>query len=57
MLVAAMGTVLDGAIRYGRIEIECGGQVHGDVQARTAGEPVHRSHKIPEASDYPLGDD
>jgi cytoskeletal protein CcmA (bactofilin family) len=56
LVIKATGRV-SGAIRYGRIEIECGGQIHGDVQARTAGEPVHRSHKIPGASDYPLGDD
>jgi cytoskeletal protein CcmA (bactofilin family) len=48
---------VSGTIRYGRIEIECGGQIHGDVQARAAGEPVYRSCKIPGASDYPLGDD
>jgi cytoskeletal protein CcmA (bactofilin family) len=56
LVIKATGRV-SGTIRYGRIEIECGGQIHGDVQARTAGEPVHQSHKIPEASDYPLGDD
>jgi len=48
---------VSGTIRYGRIEIECGGQIHGDVQVRAAGEPVYRSRKIPAASDYPRGDD
>jgi cytoskeletal protein CcmA (bactofilin family) len=56
LVIKATGRV-SGTIRYGRIEIECGGQIHGDVQARTAGEPVHQSHQIPGASDYPLGDE
>jgi cytoskeletal protein CcmA (bactofilin family) len=45
LVIKATGRV-SGTIRYGRIEIECGGQIHG-VQARTASEPVHQSHKIP----------
>jgi hypothetical protein len=29
---------VSGTIRYGQIEIECGGQIFGDIQARPAGE-------------------
>src|SRR5215831_5652313 len=56
LVIKATGRV-SGTIHYGRIEIECGGQIHGDVQARTAGKPVHQSGKIPGTSDHPLGDD
>src|SRR5262252_3826080 len=32
LVIKATGRV-SGTIRYGRIEIECGGQIHGDVQS------------------------
>ena len=35
LLIRATGRVL-GTIRYGQIEIECGGQISGDVQAQPA---------------------
>lgn len=35
LLIRATGKVT-GAVRYGQIEIECGGQVSGDVQAETS---------------------
>jgi cytoskeletal protein CcmA (bactofilin family) len=38
LLIRATGRVA-GTIRYGQIEIECGGQISGDVQAQPAGEP------------------
>jgi cytoskeletal protein CcmA (bactofilin family) len=37
LLIKATGRV-SGTIRYGQIEIECGGQISGDVQAQTGGE-------------------
>jgi len=37
LLIRATGRV-SGTIRYGQIEIECGGQIFGDIQARPAGE-------------------
>jgi cytoskeletal protein CcmA (bactofilin family) len=36
-LIKATGRV-SGTIRYGQIEIECGGQISGDIQAQAAGE-------------------
>ena len=37
LLIKATGKVV-GTIRYGQIEIECGGQISGDVQAQPAAE-------------------
>ena len=37
LLIKATGRV-SGTIRYGQIEIECGGQISGDIQAQGAGE-------------------
>jgi cytoskeletal protein CcmA (bactofilin family) len=37
LLIKATGRV-SGTIRYGQIEIECGGQISGDIQAQLAGE-------------------
>ena len=37
LLIKASGRV-SGTIRYGQIEIECGGQISGDVQAQPASE-------------------
>jgi cytoskeletal protein CcmA (bactofilin family) len=37
LLIKASGRV-SGTIRYGQIEIECGGQISGDVQAQAPGE-------------------
>ena len=37
LLIRASGRV-SGTIRYGQIEIECGGQIFGDIQAQPAGE-------------------
>jgi cytoskeletal protein CcmA (bactofilin family) len=37
LLIKASGRV-SGTVRYGQIEIECGGQISGDVQAQPAGE-------------------
>jgi cytoskeletal protein CcmA (bactofilin family) len=39
LLIKASGRV-SGTIRYGQIEIECGGQISGDVQAQPASEPA-----------------
>src|SRR6267143_2040257 len=38
LLIKATGRI-SGTIRYGQIEIECGGQISGDVQAQPAAEP------------------
>jgi len=37
LLIKASGRV-SGTIRYGQIEIECGGQISGDVQAQPSSE-------------------
>jgi cytoskeletal protein CcmA (bactofilin family) len=39
LLIKASGRV-SGTIRYGQIEIECGGQISGDIQAQPAAEPA-----------------
>lgn len=39
LLIRATGRV-SGTIRYGQIEVECGGQISGDVQANAGGEPL-----------------
>jgi cytoskeletal protein CcmA (bactofilin family) len=39
LLIKASGRV-SGTIRYGQIEIECGGQISGDVQAQPVSEPA-----------------
>ena len=36
-MIKASGRV-SGTIRYGQIEIECGGQISGDIQAQAAAE-------------------
>lgn len=42
LLIRATGRVT-GTIRYGEIEIECGGQISGDVRANTGDEPLAMS--------------
>ena len=37
LFIKSTGRV-SGTIRYGQIEIECGGQISGDIQAQTAGD-------------------
>ena len=37
LLIRASGRV-SGTIRYGQVEIECGGQISGDIQANSADE-------------------
>jgi cytoskeletal protein CcmA (bactofilin family) len=39
LLIKASGKV-SGTIRYGQIEIECGGQISGDIQAQPSSEPA-----------------
>ena len=39
LLIKSSGRV-SGTIRYGQIEIECGGQISGDIQAQAPSEPV-----------------
>src|SRR6266550_1779076 len=39
LLIKASGRV-SGTIRYGQIEIECGGQISGDIQAQPSSEPA-----------------
>jgi len=38
LLIRATGRVV-GTVRYGQIEIECGGQISGDVQAQPSNDP------------------
>jgi cytoskeletal protein CcmA (bactofilin family) len=38
LLIKASGRV-SGTIRYGQIEVECGGQISGDIQAQASSEP------------------
>ena len=47
LLIKASGRV-SGTIRYGQIEIECGGQISGDVQAQTSAEPGEILEDVPE---------
>jgi cytoskeletal protein CcmA (bactofilin family) len=42
LLIRASGRVV-GTIRYGQIEIECGGQISGDIQAQPTAEEVKLS--------------
>src|SRR5579872_7314703 len=46
LLIRSTGRVT-GSVRYGQIEIECGGQISGDVQAP----PTAESNEAPKASD------
>lgn len=46
LLIKATGRV-SGTIRYGQIEIECGGQISGDIQAEPAGETRELSADAP----------
>ncbi len=39
LVIRATGRV-SGTIRYGQIEIECGGRISGDVQANAGNEPL-----------------
>src|SRR6516225_3378336 len=43
LLIKATGRV-SGTIRYGQIEIECGGQIFGDIQAQSPGEARGTPH-------------
>jgi len=45
LLIKATGRV-SGTIRYGQIEIERGGQISGDIQALTAGEPGEVDNRV-----------
>jgi hypothetical protein len=40
---------VSGTIRYGQIEIECGGQISGDIQAQPGPEPVEAMPDAPPA--------
>jgi len=42
LLIRATGRV-SGTIRYGQIEVECGGQISGDVQATAGNDPLAMS--------------
>ena len=46
LLIKASGRV-SGTIRYGQIEIECGGQISGDVQAQPAAEHGEIAAEMP----------
>ncbi len=48
LLIKASGRV-SGTIRYGQIEIECGGQISGDIQAQPAAEPGEVTTDAPAA--------
>ena len=44
LLIRATGRV-SGTIRYGQIEIECGGQISGDVQANAGDDLLSKIRK------------
>jgi cytoskeletal protein CcmA (bactofilin family) len=46
LLIRASGRV-SGTIRYGQIEIECGGQISGDIQAQPAAEEARLTTEAP----------
>ena len=46
LLIKSTGRV-SGTIRYGQIEIECGGQISGDVQAQPAAKRARLSPSVP----------
>jgi cytoskeletal protein CcmA (bactofilin family) len=48
LLIKSSGRV-SGTIRYGQIEIECGGQISGDIQAQPGPEPVEAMPDAPPA--------
>jgi cytoskeletal protein CcmA (bactofilin family) len=48
LLIRATGRV-SGTIRYGQIEIECGGQISGDIQAQPAAEEGKLTPETPPA--------
>jgi cytoskeletal protein CcmA (bactofilin family) len=48
LLIRATGRVI-GTVRYGQIEIECGGQISGDIQAQ----PLSEAGDIPAPSSRP----
>jgi cytoskeletal protein CcmA (bactofilin family) len=52
LLIRATGKVT-GNVRYGQIEIECGGQISGDVQAQPMAEPIEGSSKSMESMAMP----
>ena len=48
LLIKASGRI-SGTIRYGQIEIECGGQISGDIQAQPSSEPGEIMVDVPTA--------
>jgi cytoskeletal protein CcmA (bactofilin family) len=48
LLIRASGRV-SGTIRYGQIEIECGGQISGDIQAQPAADDAKLTAEAPAA--------
>ncbi len=52
LLIRASGKVT-GNVRYGQIEIECGGQISGDVQAQPMAEPSEAPSKSMESITAP----
>ena len=45
LLIRATGKVI-GTVRYGQLEIECGGQISGDIQAQAGAEEESRPARI-----------
>jgi cytoskeletal protein CcmA (bactofilin family) len=54
LLIKASGKVT-GTVRYGQIEIECGGQVSGDMQAQPANEPPEAAAPVAALGSSGLG--
>ncbi len=52
LLIRATGKVT-GNVRYGQIEIECGGQISGDIQAQPMAEPSDAAGKSMESMGAP----
>ena len=48
LLIKASGRV-SGTIRYGQIEIDCGGQISGDIQAQLASDPAELTTAVTSA--------
>ena len=49
LFIRATGKVV-GVVRYGQLEIECGGQMSGDVQSQPVTETQDRSPRAPMAA-------
>jgi cytoskeletal protein CcmA (bactofilin family) len=56
LLIRASGRVI-GTVRYGQIEIECGGQISGDIQAQPVAEAGEAPSSSPRSPIHSLADE